>query len=72
MDKMAKVASANQFFDFVLERFAFVCSVTIIFVVSTILGHVGIGRLNVLRGGGMRSAWRASSRSQDLGTLSRA
>jgi len=26
--------------------------------------------LEVLRGGGMRSAWRASSRSQDVGTLS--
>jgi len=29
-----------------------------------------LGGLNVLRGGGMRSAWRASSKRQDLGTFS--
>jgi len=29
-----------------------------------------LGGLDVLRGGGMRSAWRASLRRRDLGTLS--
>jgi len=62
-DKAAEMAGANQFFDFILERFAFVYSVSIIFVVPTIFDHVGIGGLEVLRGGGIRSAWRASSRS---------
>jgi len=46
--------------------------VAIVFVVAAVLGHVCIGGLDVLRGGGLRSAWRASSRSRDLGTHSRA
>jgi len=41
-------------------------------MVAAILGHVCIGGLDVLRGGGMTSAWRASSRSLDLRTLSEA
>jgi len=44
--------------------------VTIVFVVAAVLGHVYIGGLDVLQGGGMRSAWRALSRRRDLGTLS--
>ena len=43
MDKATEMADANQFFDFILERFAFVCSVAIIFIVLAVLGHVGIG-----------------------------
>jgi len=69
-DKAAEVANANQFFDFILKHFALICSVAIVSVVATVLSHVCIGGLDVLQGGGMRSAWRASSRSQDLGTLS--
>ena len=55
-DKTAEVANVNQFFNFILERFAFVCSVAVISVVSIVLGHVGIRGLDVLRGGRMRSA----------------
>jgi len=69
-DKAAEVASANQFFNFILKRFALICSVAIVSVVVTVLSHVCIGGLDVLRGGGIRSAWMASSRSRDLGTLS--
>jgi len=69
-DKAAEMNGANQFFDFILERFAFVGGVAIISVVAAVLGHVSIGGLEVLRGGGMRSAWSASSRRRDLGTLS--
>jgi len=43
MDKVAEVASANQFFDFVLERLAFVYSVVVVFVIAVVLGHVYIG-----------------------------
>ena len=41
--KITKVVGANQFFNFVLKCFAFVCSVAIISVVSAIFGHVSIG-----------------------------
>ena len=37
-----EMAGANQFLDFVLERFTFVYSVTIILMVSIVLGHVDI------------------------------
>jgi len=50
-DEAAKVAGAYQFFDFVLERFAFFCSMTVVAMVSTILGHVGVRR------GGCLSWW---------------
>ena len=42
MDKATEMASANQFYDFILEHFAFVGGVAIISVVPTILGHVSI------------------------------
>jgi len=42
-DEAAKVAGAFQFFDLILERFAFFCGMTVIAVVSTILGHVSVG-----------------------------
>jgi len=53
-NKAAEMASANQFFDFILERFAFVRDVAMILVVPTVLGHVTIRGFEVLRGGGMR------------------
>jgi len=71
-NKTAKVVGANQFFNFVLEHFAFIYNVGIILVVPAILGHVSIGGLEVFRGGRMRSAWSASSRSRDLGMLNEA
>jgi len=39
-DKVAEVASTNQFFDFVLERLAFVCSVAVVSMIAAVLGHV--------------------------------
>ena len=48
VDEAAEMASTNQFFNLVLECFAFVCGVTIITVITTIFSHVGvwgIGRL---------------------------
>ena len=57
-DEAAKVASTDQFFYFVLECFAFFCSVAMVAVVTVIFGHVGVGGVVVLRGGGIRSAWR--------------
>jgi len=47
-DKAAKMVDANQFLNFILERFAFIYSVAIIYVVSVVLGHVGIEGLDVL------------------------
>jgi len=43
--------------------------VAIISVVTIVLSHVSIGGFEVLRDGGMRSTWSASSRRRDLGTL---
>jgi len=68
-DKVAEMADTNQFFNFILERFAFFDGVAIISVVPAVLGHVSIGGFEVLRDGGMRSAWSASSRRRDLGTF---
>jgi len=38
-------------------------------VIAAVFGHVDVGGLLILRGGGMRSTCKASSRRQDLGTL---
>ena len=50
-DEAAKVVGAYQFFDLILERFALFCSVTVVAMVPTILGHVGVRR------GGCLSWW---------------
>jgi len=42
-DEAAKVASTDQFFYFILECFAFFCSVAMVAVVTAIFGHVGVG-----------------------------
>jgi len=68
-DEAAKVTSMNQFFNFILKCFVVLCSVAMVAVVTTIFGHIRIGGMVVLRGGGMRSACKASSRRWDLGTL---
>jgi len=43
-DEAAKVASTDQFFNFILECFAFFCSVAMVAVIVAIFGHIGIGR----------------------------
>ena len=43
-DEAAKMAGAYQFFDLILERFTFFCSMTVVAVVPTILGHVSVRR----------------------------
>ena len=65
-DEAAKVASTDQFFYIILERFAFFRSVTMVAMVPTILA---LGGMVVLRGGGRRSAWRASSRVRERATV---
>ena len=47
-DEAAKVADTDQFFDFILERFAFFRSMTVVVMVPTILGHVGVRRCGCL------------------------
>jgi len=42
-DEAVKVASTDQFFYFILECFAFFCSVAMVAVVTAIFGHVGVG-----------------------------
>ena len=50
-DKVAKVASMHQFFDFILECFIVLCSMAMVAVIATIFGHIGVG-------GSGRLAWR--------------
>jgi len=52
MDETVKVASTDQFFYFILECFAFFCSVAMVAVVATIFGHVSVRR------GGCLAWWR--------------
>jgi len=47
-EKATEMASANQFYYFILERFAFICSVAIVSMVAPVFGHVYIGGLDVL------------------------
>ena len=47
-DEAAKVAGTYQFFDFILECFAFFRSMTVVAMVPTILGHVGVRRCGCL------------------------
>jgi len=50
-DETMKVASTDQLFYFILECFAFFCSVAMVAVVATIFGHISVGRCGCL-------AWR--------------
>jgi len=68
-DETAKVASTDQFFYFILECFAFFYSVAMVAVVAAIFGHISVGGVVVLRGGGIRSACRASSRMRERATV---
>jgi len=47
-DEMVKVASTDQFFYFILECFAFFCSVAMVAVVAAIFGHISVGRCGCL------------------------
>jgi len=50
-DEVAKVANTNQFFNRVLECFAFLCGVVVVSVIAAICIHVGI------RGSGRLTWW---------------
>ena len=52
MDETAKVANTDQLFYFILECFAFFCSVAMVAVIAAIFGHVNIRR------GGCLAWWR--------------
>jgi len=43
-NEAAKVASTNQFFNLVLECFAFLCGVVVVLVITAIFSHVRVGR----------------------------
>jgi len=47
-DETAEVASTDHFFYFILECFAFFCSVAMVAVVAAIFGHISIGRCGCL------------------------
>jgi len=47
-NEVAEMASMNQFFNLVLECFAFVCGMAIVTVIATVFGHVGVGRIGRL------------------------
>ena len=51
-DEAMKVTSTDQFFYFILECFAVFCSVAMVAVVATILGHIRI------RGNGCLTWWQ--------------
>ena len=48
VDETAKVASTDQFFYFILECFAFFCSVAMVAVVAAIFGHISVRRCGCL------------------------
>jgi len=43
-DEMAKVTSTDQFFYFIMECFAFFCSVAMVAVVAAVFGHISVRR----------------------------
>jgi len=47
-DETTKMASTDQFFCFILECFAFFCSVAMVVVVAAIFGHISVGRCGCL------------------------
>ena len=47
-DEAAKVTNIDQFFYFILECFAVLCSVAMVAVVAVILGHISIRRSGCL------------------------
>ena len=47
-DEVAKMTSTNQFFYLILECFAVFCSMAMVAVVATILGHISVRRCGCL------------------------
>jgi len=43
-DEAAEMTSTNQFFNFILECFTFLCGVAVVSVIMAIFSHVCIGR----------------------------
>ena len=68
-DKVAEMASTDQFFNLILECFTVLCGMAVVSVIAAVFSHVRIEGVVVLRGGGMRSTCKASSRRRDLGTF---
>jgi len=50
-DEAAKVDNTHQFFNFILECFAVLCSMAMVAVIVVIFGHISVG-------GSGRLAWR--------------
>jgi len=46
--EVAKVASTDKFFYFILECFTFFCSVAMVAMVAAIFGHISVGRYGCL------------------------
>jgi len=44
VDKAAKMASTNQFFNFILECFTFLCGVVVVSMIAAVFSHVSVGR----------------------------
>jgi len=42
-NKATEMASTNQFFNFILECFTFLCVMAIVLVIATLFSHVHIG-----------------------------
>jgi len=51
-DEATKVTSTHQFFNFILECFAVLCSMAMVAVIAPIFGHISIG------GSGHLAWWR--------------
>ena len=43
-DKTAEMVSTNQFFNFILECFTFLCGVVVISMIAAVFSHVNVGR----------------------------
>ena len=50
-DKAAEMASTNQFFNFILECFTFLCGMVVVSVIAAVFSYVRVG-------GSGRLAWR--------------
>jgi len=50
-DKTAKMANTNQFFNFILKCFTFLCGMTMVSVIAAVFSHVRVGGSGCL-------AWR--------------
>jgi len=44
-NEAVEMASTNQFFDFVLKCFTFICSMAIVTMIMAVFGHVNVGMI---------------------------